>query len=256
VTWKNWSIILQRGLGLSILSLCIVLVAWVGALFQACISGIGGSLASRMLGPRAMGGCLNIESNSEQDSRIFTKNIKSQSPCLTGCPVSFPTIICESDNKRTAFLPTAWVLNLITVMRSLLEGFQFIYPEDSASLCYTPWEGLMASIFIVLATALGMSRADIKSLVPSLPSHQLCDAAIIWQGLHPKGSSISFFFVCLFVCLFVFRNRVSLCSPGCPGTHSVDQAGLELRNPPASASQVLGLKACATKPDCYLILYP
>ncbi|GAB1297519.1 hypothetical protein APTSU1_001275500 [Apodemus speciosus] len=35
---------------------------------------------------------------------------------------------------------------------------------------------------------------------------------------------------------------VSLYSPGCPGTHSVDQAGLELRDPPASASQVLGLK--------------
>jgi hypothetical protein len=32
------------------------------------------------------------------------------------------------------------------------------------------------------------------------------------------------------------------------GTHSVDQAGLELRNPPASAFQVLGLKACATTP--------
>jgi hypothetical protein len=31
-----------------------------------------------------------------------------------------------------------------------------------------------------------------------------------------------------------------------PGTHFVDQAGLKLRNPPASASQVLGLKACAT----------
>jgi hypothetical protein len=43
-----------------------------------------------------------------------------------------------------------------------------------------------------------------------------------------------------------FWDRVSLCSPGCPGTHSVDQAGLELRNLPASASQVLGLKACAT----------
>jgi hypothetical protein len=41
----------------------------------------------------------------------------------------------------------------------------------------------------------------------------------------------------------VFRDRVSLCSPGCPGTHSVDQAGLELRNLPASASRVLGLKA-------------
>jgi hypothetical protein len=37
---------------------------------------------------------------------------------------------------------------------------------------------------------------------------------------------------------FFFLDRVSLCSPGCPGTHSVDQAGLELRNPPASASQV------------------
>jgi hypothetical protein len=44
----------------------------------------------------------------------------------------------------------------------------------------------------------------------------------------------------------VFRDRVSLYSPGCPGTHFVNQAGLELRNPPASASQVLGLKACAT----------
>jgi hypothetical protein len=57
------------------------------------------------------------------------------------------------------------------------------------------------------------------------------------------------FFVCLFVCFLFFvlsRDRASLCSLGCPGTHSVDQAGLELRNPPASASQVLGLKSCTT----------
>jgi hypothetical protein len=60
-----------------------------------------------------------------------------------------------------------------------------------------------------------------------------------------------FGFVCLFVFVFVcflfcfvlfgfwflvFRDRVSLYSPGCPGTHFVDQAGLELRNPPASVS--------------------
>ena len=31
-----------------------------------------------------------------------------------------------------------------------------------------------------------------------------------------------------------------------PRTHSVDQAGLELRNPLASASRVLGLKVCTT----------
>jgi hypothetical protein len=42
------------------------------------------------------------------------------------------------------------------------------------------------------------------------------------------------------------RDRVSLYSPSCPGTHSVHQAGLKLRNPPASASQVLGSKVCAT----------
>jgi hypothetical protein len=51
---------------------------------------------------------------------------------------------------------------------------------------------------------------------------------------------------CFFVVVFIFQDRVSLYSPGCPGTHFVDQAGLELRNLPASASQVLGLKACAT----------
>jgi hypothetical protein len=37
---------------------------------------------------------------------------------------------------------------------------------------------------------------------------------------------------------FVFGDRVSLCSLGCHGIHFVNQAGLELRNPPASASWV------------------
>jgi hypothetical protein len=46
-----------------------------------------------------------------------------------------------------------------------------------------------------------------------------------------------FFLVCLFG--FGFLRQDSLCNPDCPGTHSVDQAGLELRNPPASASQEL-----------------
>jgi hypothetical protein len=46
-----------------------------------------------------------------------------------------------------------------------------------------------------------------------------------------------------------------LSSPGCPGTHFVDQAGLELRNLPASASRVLGLKACATTPGFNSIFF-
>jgi hypothetical protein len=37
-----------------------------------------------------------------------------------------------------------------------------------------------------------------------------------------------------------------LCVALAPRTHSVDQAGLELKNLPASASEVLGLKAWAT----------
>jgi hypothetical protein len=57
-------------------------------------------------------------------------------------------------------------------------------------------------------------------------------------------------------CFVLFFQTGSLCSPGCPGTHSVDQAGLELKNLPASASQVLGLKACATTPGttfCFVL---
>jgi hypothetical protein len=54
-------------------------------------------------------------------------------------------------------------------------------------------------------------------------------------------------FVCLFVCfvLFLFFPRQDF-SPGCPGTHSIHQADLKLRNLPASASEVLVLKECTT----------
>jgi hypothetical protein len=66
---------------------------------------------------------------------------------------------------------------------------------------------------------------------------------LVWFGL-------VWFDLVWFGLVFVFfRDRVSLYSPGCPGTHFVDQAGLELRNPPAFASRVLGLKACATMPS-------
>jgi len=52
------------------------------------------------------------------------------------------------------------------------------------------------------------------------------------------------FFVC-----FCFA---SLCNFGCPGTSSVDQAGLNLSNPPAS--QELELKVCAT-PHGHTLLF-
>jgi hypothetical protein len=46
-----------------------------------------------------------------------------------------------------------------------------------------------------------------------------------------------------FVC---FGDRVSLHSPGCPGTPCVNQTALELTDLPASASRVLGWKVCGT----------
>jgi hypothetical protein len=77
---------------------------------------------------------------------------------------------------------------------------------------------------------------------------------------HDQGNSFLggwVFLFCFVVVVVVFgfgfflggglvQDRISLYSPGCPGTHFVDQAGLELRNLPASASRVLGLTAYAT----------
>jgi hypothetical protein len=86
-----------------------------------------------------------------------------------------------------------------------------------------------------------------------------------WENLHNQwedlqGSRVNVDFHVsiftskkIFFCFFVFQDRVSLCSPGCPGTHFIDQAGLELRNPSASTSQVLGLKVYATMPGSILI---
>jgi hypothetical protein len=70
-----------------------------------------------------------------------------------------------------------------------------------------------------------------------------------WSGLFFSFFLFCFLFCFVLFCFVLFWVRVSLCSPGCPGAHSVDQAGLELRNLPASASRVLGLKAWATTPS-------
>ena len=84
-------------------------------------------------------------------------------------------------------------------------------------------------------------------LVSECHSNRIDELARETEGKQTKAESpFSSSSSCFVLFYFVFRDRVSLCSPGCPGTHSVDQVGLELRNPPASASQVLGLKVCTT----------
>ena len=97
------------------------------------------------------------------------------------------------------------------------------------------------------------------------PNKKLCQLYSGWVFLHQliikkvphKHMSVFFvcfcfrFFVCLFVCLF--GSRVSLYIPCCPGPPFVDQAGLELRNLPASASQVPGLKHVPPPPGVYVL---
>jgi hypothetical protein len=55
---------------------------------------------------------------------------------------------------------------------------------------------------------------------------------LCWHEL--RNSEIHFASFFFFFFFLVFRDRVSLCSPGCPRIHSVDQAGHKLRNPPDS----------------------
>jgi hypothetical protein len=76
------------------------------------------------------------------------------------------------------------------------------------------------------------------------PDHNI-ETSLVYNSKFETNQLYREIFLFFFFLTF-FRDRVSLCSPGCPGTHFVDQAGFELRNLPASASQVLGSKACTT----------
>jgi hypothetical protein len=75
---------------------------------------------------------------------------------------------------------------------------------------------------------------------PSLPFPSLPFPSLPFPSL--PFPSLSFFLSFFLSFLFILRQGFSVF----PGTHFVDQASLKLRNPPASASQVLGLKACTT----------
>ena len=82
------------------------------------------------------------------------------------------------------------------------------------------------------------------------------------QGFMHAKHVFSSFFLSLFVfllllllllLLFFLRQSFSV-YPWLSWNSLCRQAGLELRNPPASASQVLGLKACATTPGSEVLL--
>jgi hypothetical protein len=72
-----------------------------------------------------------------------------------------------------------------------------------------------------------------------------CDTLQLLQ----RDAFIIFVLFCFVLfCFVLFCDRVSLCSPGCPETHFVDQAGFKLRDPPVFAFWVLGLNAVPSLP--------
>jgi hypothetical protein len=68
---------------------------------------------------------------------------------------------------------------------------------------------------------------------------------------HPVGCFFELFCCCCCCCCCCLFFETGFL---CVALAVLDQASLELRNPPASASQVLGLKVCATTPGCFFAL--
>jgi hypothetical protein len=114
-------------------------------------------------------------------------------------------------------------------------------PQHTCGVCRHQWESVLSS-----CVGSGGVKLASRYLIPL--SHLMNPIFISLGCIETELAIESSHFIYLFV-VVLFKDRFSLCSPGCPGTHSVDQAGLELRthrDVPASVSWVLGLKVCAT----------
>ena len=118
------------------------------------------------------------------------------------------------------------------ILRKLQSSFMKFTGESSLKLFYHLFKNIIECIFVIF---IFNPYPYLHTIIPlfKLPT-----------------TFVSFLILVLLFCffLFYFQDKGSFCSPCCHGTHSVDQAGLKLRNPPASASQMLGLMACATTP--------
>jgi hypothetical protein len=95
---------------------------------------------------------------------------------------------------------------------------------------------------------------------PASASQAITCQSWFWFGggffLGGRCFGLVWFWFWFFWVFWFFKNRAG-CSPDCPGSCAVDQAGLELRDLPASASQVLGLKvyAATTWPTSYFLFF-
>jgi hypothetical protein len=67
------------------------------------------------------------------------------------------------------------------------------------------------------------------------------------------GSSLYFYLFLVSYFVVVSPDRVFLCSPGCPGTHSVDQAGLEHRDHACLCLLSAGIKGICHQAWLFLV---
>jgi hypothetical protein len=138
-------------------------------------------------------------------------------PCMRPLGIQSPTLLWHSLTWNWVFKSTWYKCIMISLESQSLNSLCLSQRYHPINLKY-----------------MHVNMQDLKQKRASYNSIQKCLTPVNFE---------SFFFLFFF---FFFQDRVSLYSPGCPGTHFVDQTGLKLRNPPASAPQVLGLKACAT----------
>ena len=100
--------------------------------------------------------------------------------------------------------------------------------------------------FLPFTSELSFGKSQACSALRSLPgwrpavcSHQSFPVPcwVFLYSIFPQLILVLGFILFMFMVLYILvsPDRVSLCGPCCPGTCSVDQAGLEFRDSPASA---------------------
>ena len=95
------------------------------------------------------------------------------------------------------------------------------------------------SMVYVLVFEIGsyyVDQTDLQFLISLLQPPQCYECISLVRNVSPHLSLIvslllgfCFFGFCFLFLFLFFRDRVSLCSPGCPETYFIDQAGLELK---------------------------
>jgi hypothetical protein len=133
-----------------------------------------------------------------------------------------PCLVMSLNVMWRFFCPSQF-LKILQVLCVYIMASSFVFLWAS---CVCTWAGLCVHTCVCTWAGLCV-HICLSSLFPSV--WLFCPILLCWYLFYLILLFFFFFFFFL-----VFQDRISLCNPDCPLTHSVDQAGLELRNLPAS----------------------